>query len=127
MPGGYGRGLVLALALGGWSVVGFVVLVLPVSPPTQAAFYAAGFAALAGSWALLRELYRARRMSSSSGSPDSLTAINYLGSGMRFASAVEFGLWLQSLRMLTTVYIVLLTISYLFLEYLFRAAENRAA
>ncbi|MBI4213194.1 MAG: hypothetical protein HY534_02705 [Chloroflexi bacterium] len=45
---------------------------------------------------------------------------------MRFAFAVEFGLWLQSLRMLTPVYVALLMVTYLFLEYLFRAAEDRA-
>ena len=120
----YGRTLVLALALGGWAVVAFVVVVLPVSPSTQSVFYAAGFAALAGTWALLRDLYHARR-----GAPDRTLleggAIHFLGSGMRFALAVEFGLWLQSLRMLTPVYIALLAISYLLLEYLFRAAETR--
>lgn len=120
-----GKGLVVGLALGGWGTAIFVVVALPVSPTAQAVFYAAGFAALAGSWALIRELYQARRMQSES--TNLPTAIAFLGSGMRFALTVEFGLWLQSLRMLTPVYIVLLVISYLILEYLFRAAESRTS
>lgn len=120
----YGRTLVLALALGGWSVVAFIVAVLPVSPATQAVFYAGGFAALAGTWALLRELYHARHTPPAASLQ--MGAIHFLSSGMRFAMAIEFALWLQSLRMLTPVYIVLLAVSYLLLEYLFRAAETRA-
>jgi hypothetical protein len=122
----YGRTLVLALAFGGWAVVAFVVAVLPVTPPSQAVFYSAGFAALAGSWALLRELYQNRRGLQSARSLPPLGAIHFLGSGMRFAAAVEFALWLQSLRMLTVPYVALLTLSYLGVEYLFRAAETRS-
>jgi hypothetical protein len=117
----------VALALGGWLLAAFVVLVLPVTPTAQAVLYAAGFAALSGSWALLRELYVARRQPAGAPAGSHPPAIYFLGSGMRFAATAEFGLWLQSLRMLTPVYIVLLIVTYLFLEYLFRAAENRAA
>ena len=123
MRTGYSRGLVVVLALGGWAIALFVVVLLPVSPTTQAVFYAAGFAGLAGSWALLRELYYLRRVTIEAASVPS--AIGLLGSGMRFAAGVEFALWLQSLRMLTPVYVVLLIVSYLFLEYLFRSAEGR--
>src|SRR5688572_4414778 len=123
----YGRTLVLALAFGGWAVVAFVVAVLPVGPSTQAVFYAAGFAALAGTWALLRELYQARRGAPGSRSAPQTSAIHFLGSGMRFALAIEFALWLQSLRMLTPPYVALLTVSYLTVEYLFRAAETRTS
>ena len=125
--GGYGRGLVIALTLGGWAVAAFVVLVLPVSPTAQSLLYSAGFAALSGSWALLRELYVARRASESRSGGAHLSSVHYLGSGMRFAFAVEFALWLQSLRMLTPVYVALLVVTYLFLEYLFRAADGRAS
>jgi hypothetical protein len=55
------------------------------------------------------------------------TAIRFLGSGMRFAFAIEFALWLQSLRMLTPVYVALLVITYVFLEYLFRAVDAKAS
>lgn len=120
----YGRVLVLALALGGWCIVGLVVAVLPVTPSTQSLFYAAGFAALAGTWALGRELYQLRH---GHRAPGASSPIYFLGSGMRFALAVEFGLWLQSLRMLTPVYIALLATSFLLLEYLFRSAESRAS
>ena len=125
--GGYGRGLVLALALGGWLLTLFVVIILPVTPTAQAVLYAAAFAALSGSWALIRELYAARRLPPTAMPGSHSPAISFLGSGMRFAATVEFGMWLQTLRMLTPVYMVLLLITYLFLEYLFRAAENRAA
>lgn len=118
----YTRGVVLGLALGGWAVALIVVFAWPVSPTTQAVLYAAGFAGLSGTWALLRESYYLRRSAEGVNPP---TAIGLLGSGMRFATAVEFGLWLQSLRMLTTVYVILLVVSYLFLEYLFRSAETR--
>lgn len=121
---GYGRRLVLGLALGGWGIAAFVVMTLPVTPIAQAVFYAAGFAALAGTWALLREFYYVRRFTP--GGPRPPSAIGLLGSGMRFAFVLEFALWLQSLRMLTPAYIALLLVSYLLLEYLFRM-DRRAA
>ena len=48
---------------------------------------AAAFAALAGSWALLRELYVIRR---SAQTDLTSSPIHYLGSGMRFAAAPDF-------------------------------------
>ena len=112
---------VLALTALGWAVLAYVVAVLPVSPSTQAVFYTAGFVALAGSAALTYELYlwrttRHRR-----------PAISLLGTGMRFALAVEFALWLQSIRALTAWYLVLLVGAFLFLEFLSRqvAADDR--
>lgn len=125
MPGGYGRHLVLALALGGSGIVAFVVGTLPVTPVTQAVFYAAGFAGLSGIWALLREFYYGRRPPP--GVSRGPSAISLLGSGMRFAFTVEFALWLQSLRMLTPAYVGVLLVSYLLLEYLFRAADRRVS
>jgi hypothetical protein len=79
MWGGNGRLLVFGLALGGWCTTAFVVLTLPVAPPTQAVFYAAAFAALAGTWALARELYHARRQSNGMGPG----AIALLSSGIK--------------------------------------------
>ena len=107
---------VLALTLLGWAVVAYVVLVLPVDAVTQAVFYTAGFVALTGACALLLELYHAR----SRGRRPRPLAVQLLGTGMRFAFLVEFGLWLQSLRMLTAAYVVLLFAGFLFIEYLFQ-------
>jgi hypothetical protein len=113
---------VLALTLLGWLVLAYVVVALPVSPGTQAVFYTAGFVAFAGSAALLYELYQSRTRPS--GSPR--RAVSLLGTGMRFALAVEFALWLQSLRALTAWYVVLLVGTFLFLEFLARqVADDR--
>ena len=51
-------------------------------------------------------------------------AINLIGVGMRLAFALEFGLWLQSLRMLSVGYLVLLVAGFLALEFLFRQLAN---
>jgi hypothetical protein len=107
---------VLVLTAFAWAVVGYVVLVLPVDAVTQAVFYTAGFVALTGASALLLELYHAR----SGGRRPRPLAVQLLGTGMRFAFLVEFGLWLQSLRMLTAAYAVLLFAGFLFVEYLFQ-------
>ncbi len=120
----YGQTLVLALALGGWCIVALVVAVLPVTPSTQAIFYAALFAAITGTWALVREVYRLRRPPARDLRLAPTGAIHFLGSGMRFAAGAEFALWLQSLRMLTPVYIALVIVSYLALEYLFRPTDS---
>ena len=56
-----------------------------------------------------------------------LSAVSHLGAGMRFAFTFEFALWLQSLRMLTAVYLVLLIAGFVGLEMLFQyAAAQRA-
>ena len=103
-------------------MVSYVVIALPVSPGAQAVFYTAGFVALAGSAALTCELYQRRMRSGEPGRP----AVAHLGTGMRFALAVEFALWLQSLRALTAGYLVLLVGAFLFLEFLARqAADDR--
>jgi len=115
---------VLALTATGWGVVIYVVTGLPVDPGTQAVFYTSGFVALAGSVALLLEMYYARV---GHRDPRPL-AVNLLGQGSRFAFMVEFALWLQSLRMLTAAYLVFLIAGYLFVELLFhRAAEDRGS
>lgn len=109
------------LTLGGWAVVAYVVLALPVVPAAQAIFYCAAFVALAGSWALLLRVYYQRRLDRHLGTAAAL------GSGMRFALAAEFALWLQSLRMLTPAYAALLVAGYLLAEYLFRSLAPRSS
>jgi hypothetical protein len=104
----------------GWLVVAYVVLVMPVSTGAQAVFYTAGFVALAGTAALLITAYEAR---SRRAAPRS-RAIDQLGTGMRFAVAMEFALWLQSLRMLTPIYVILILVGFGFLETLFRRARG---
>jgi hypothetical protein len=111
---------VIALTALGWAVVGYVVLLLPVDTVTQAVFYTAGFVAMTGVCALLLELYHAR----SGGRRPRPIAVHLLGTGMRFAFLVEFGLWLQSLRMLTAAYAVLLFAGFLFIEYLFQKTSS---
>ncbi len=105
----------LMLSAGGWALVAYVVLALPVTPAAEVIFYAGAFAALAGSWALLARLAYRRRFQRELG------LIAALGGGLRFALALEFGLWLQSLRMLTVPYAVLLLAGYLAMEYLLRS------
>lgn len=111
--------MMLFLALGGWAVVAYVVLALPITPTTQGMFYAGGFVALAGTWASLQTLYHTRRGTPAPG------AVTLLTGGTRFALVAEFALWLQSLRMLTPAYAILLAASYGLLEYLFRSADAR--
>lgn len=110
----------LALTLCGWAVVIYVIMVLPVSSGAQAVLYTAGLVALAGSAALALDLYSAR-----AGAPvQRFGAMGYLGTGMRFALAMEFALWLQSLRMLTPAYLVFIIVGFLLIELLFRRAAD---
>jgi len=104
-------------------VLAYVLLSLSVSPGTQAVFYTAGFVALAGTTALIYELYYWRTHTPQ----PRRTAIALLGTGMRFALTVEFALWLQSIRALTAWYLVLLIGAFLFLEFLARqvTADDR--
>ena len=110
----------LFLTLGGWLLVLYVVFALPVSSGTQSVFYGAGFVALAGTVAVVCELYQSRR-TREDGRPH---AVSLLGAGMRFAFAVEFALWLQSLRVLTAAYLVFILAGYLLLEIVFRFANG---
>ena len=112
---------VALLTLLAWFVVALVVLTLPVSSGTQAVFYSAGFVALAGSVALIFELYDSRLGRRTA----RLGAVSHLGVGVRFAFTFEFALWLQSLRMLSAVYTVLLIAGYIGLEILFQYAAQR--
>ena len=113
---------VIALTVLGWAVLAYVVLALPVTPGAQAVFYTSGFVALAGSTALVYELYQSRTR----GGRSHRRAVLLLGTGMRLALAVDFALWLQSLRALTAGYLVLLVGAFLFLEFLARqATEDR--
>jgi hypothetical protein len=100
----------------GWAVVAYVVLVLPVSAGAQGVFYTAGFVALAGTVALVVTGYEARAGRTATRK----RAVDQLGTGMRFAVAIEFALWLQSLRMLTPIYVLVILSGFGFLEMLFR-------
>ncbi len=115
----------LFLTLAGWLLLIYVVVALPVSSGTQAIFYASGFVALAGTVALVSELYQARASKGDSHP----RAVHLLGAGMRLAFAVEFALWLQSLRVLTAAYLVFILAGYVFLEILFRytSGERRGS
>src|SRR5579862_7216479 len=94
-PGRTRHMTLMLLSAGGWALVAYVVLTLPVTPTAEAIFYAGAFGALAGSWALLaKAVYRHRFQRE-------LGLVGALSGGLRFALAVEFGLWLQSLHMLT--------------------------
>jgi hypothetical protein len=104
----------------GWLGVAYIVLALPVSAGAQAAFYTAGFVALAGTAALVIAGYGARV----SRTPARGRAIDHLGTGMRFAVAMEFALWLQSLRMLTPIYVLFILVGFSFLEMVFRRARS---
>lgn len=110
---------VIAFTAGGWGVVAYVILTLPVSPGSQAVLYTAGFVALAGTIALLTAGFSGR-MGRASGRA---RAIDNLGTGMRFAVAIEFALWLQSLRMLTPFYVLAILAGAGFLEMLFRRSR----
>ena len=128
MPGSIGGAVadrltdagVVALTLIGWAVLAYVVVLLPVSAGSQAVLYAAGFVALSGSVALVYELYLARARGRGPARP----ATALLGTGMRFAVIAEFALWLQSLRLLTPGYAVLLAAAFIFLEFLARQAGD---
>jgi hypothetical protein len=113
--------VIAALTVASWLTVAIVVISLPVTPSSQAVFYSAGFVALTGSAALALSLYYARL-----GRRDAPVGIvGRLGTGMRFAFACEFALWLQSLRMLTAAYAVLLIAGFLCLEALVRHGSPR--
>ena len=101
-------------------MLAYVVVALPVSPGAQAVFYTSGFVALAGSTALVYELYQSRARN---GGPHR-HAVSLLGTGMRLALTVDFALWLQSLRALTAGYLVVLVGAFLFLEFLARQATD---
>jgi hypothetical protein len=109
----------LTLTVLAWSLVGYVIIALPISPAAQAVLYTAGFVALAGSTALFLELYHSRANRRRGFRPGS---VHFLGTGMRFAVAVEFGLWLHTLRMLTVAYVVSILAGFLILELLFHRA-----
>ncbi len=104
----------------GWAVVAYVVMALPASAGAQAVFYTAGFVALAGTVALIVASYQARVGPGATRT----RAIDQLGTGMRFAVAIEFGLWLQSLRMLTPIYVLAILVGFGLLEMLFRRARS---
>jgi hypothetical protein len=102
----------------GWSLLLYVIVAVPVSPGAQLLFYGAGFVAIAGSVALVGALYQARSRRDES----RLHAMSFLGLGLRLAFAVEFALWLQSLRLLTPSYLIFIAAGFFLLEILLRSA-----
>src|SRR5581483_11207298 len=110
-------GLVTFTVLG-WALSVYVILALPVSPGAEAVLYAAAFVAIAGTAALVLGFYYARTRAADS--RPKITSL--LAGGMRLAFAVEFALWLQSLRVLTAAYLVFILAGFLFMEALFRYA-----
>lgn len=105
--------LLCAAAVAAWSGVGWVVVDVP---PTRAlaplALYVLLFTALTATsslaaWIVLRPRRHAGHLRG---------AARYVGHAMLFSTIALFGLWLQSLRMLTGVVAVLLAVLYLFLE-----------
>lgn len=110
----------LVLTLAGWGILGYVVVRMPVTAGAQGLFYAAAFLALAGTVALVVTLYEARLGNQQSGwlrSP--------LATGIRFAVAADAALWLQSLRLLTVGYVVLLVAAFVVMEFVLRRGNGR--
>ena len=113
---------IVSLTLLGWLAVLYTLLALPVSAGSQSILYTAGLVALAGTVALVLELGSWRQ--GAQGRQEG--AVRFLGSGMRFALALEFALWLQSLRMLTIPYMVVIAAGFIFVEFLFHQVKDRA-
>jgi hypothetical protein len=101
----------------GWALLLYVIVAVPVSSGAQIILYGAGFVAIAGSVALVAALYQARSRDGE-GRP---RAVSMLGVGLRIAFAVEFALWLQSLRLLTPAYLIFIAAGFLLVEILIRS------
>jgi hypothetical protein len=103
----------VVLALAGWGAVAAIVTrTYPTQPQALVAFYGALFVALSATagclfWLALRALSRKN--------PPHPT-LSYLSHGMVFSALALFGLWLQSLRMLSPLHVVLLFGLFLFFE-----------
>jgi hypothetical protein len=102
----------------GWALLLYVIIAIPVSQGAQLVFYGAGFVAIAGSVALIATLYQARAR----GGEPRPRVVGMLGVGLRLALAVEFALWLQSLRLLTPAYLIFIAAGFLLIEILLRSA-----
>jgi hypothetical protein len=102
--------IVAALA---WAGVAWVVVTFPPAHAlAQASFYALLFVALAGSITFVA--WTAGRSTGEDGARSS--SLRHVGHAMLFSSLVLFGLWLQSLRMLTLLNAALLLAVFAFLE-----------
>lgn len=110
----------MAVAVAGWGLLAYTVSELPVTPASQMVLYSTAFLAICGTSALVLELYHARAERRG----PRPHAVAFLGTGMRLALVLDLGLWLQSIRMLTAAYVVLLVAAFLFLEFLARQASD---
>jgi hypothetical protein len=100
--------LTLAAAAAAWAGLGWLVLnVPPARPLAVLAAYVFGFAAITSTAALLAWLAFGRHGGSPAG---------YLAHSMLLATIVLFAMWLQTLRSLTPIVVVLLIGLYVFLE-----------
>jgi hypothetical protein len=105
--------LTLAAGAAAWGGLGWLVTNVPPSRPLAVlAAYVFGFVAITSSGALLAWLaLRPRGEDGQLGSP-----AGYLAHSMLLAVIVLFAVWLQTLRTLTTLVVVLLGGLYVFLE-----------
>jgi hypothetical protein len=100
--------LTLAAAGAAWAGLGWLVLnAAPSRPLAVLAAYVFGFAAITSTGALLAWLAFGRKDTSPAG---------YVAHSMLLAIIVLFALWLQTLRTLTPIVVVLLIGLYVFLE-----------
>lgn len=108
----------LALLVAAGASWGGVAWVVTSAPPANfvamAAFYLFAFAGLATTSSLLG--WMAARAGRNSAQGRLATPAGFLGHGMMLAGISLFGLWLQSLRMLTLTVALLLAGLYVFLE-----------
>ena len=107
-------GLFLATMVG-WALLLYVIIAVPVSPGAQLMFYGAGFVAIAGSATMIATLYQSRVRRAEP------HVLGILGMGLRLAFAIEFALWLQSLRLLTTAYLIFIAAGFFLVEILIRS------
>jgi ABC-type proline/glycine betaine transport system permease subunit len=100
--------LTLAAAGAAWAGLGWLVLnAAPTRPLAVLAAYVFGFAAITSTGAFLAWLAFGRNGGSPAG---------YVAHSMLLAIIVLFGMWLQTLRTLTPIVVVLLIGLYVFLE-----------
>jgi len=100
--------LTLAAAGAAWAGLGWLVLnAAPTRPLAVLAAYVFGFAAITSTGAFLAWLAFGRNGGSPAG---------YVAHSMLLAIIVLFGMWLQALRTLTPIVVVLLIGLYVFLE-----------
>ena len=105
--------LQLGLALAGWAALAWLVTrTYPDNPRVLAQFYAALFVALSTTVGAL--VWATRRAFTPARAPR--LPLADLSHGMALSALVIFGLWLQSLRLLSPLHVILLVGLFLFFE-----------